>query len=355
MSSANQEEIRCVRVWSGWLRLSHWAIAFGVLFQTASAWAIDQGAVDAAFWRDWHLMVGQVLLMALLLRFVLLFFPGSSHWRALLPDRSQSEAYIQMVKFYLTLARTPLPNWYAHNPFWKPLYAMVLLVLAASAATGVLLGAGPADPERLLHWHRRLSEVLIVFTLFHVVTVFLHDLKGRGAYLSAMISGYRYFHIGARTDVLGNRFEGPSTVAVSLETLKKRPDAAKRDWQAVAGRSSVLRLSEAMKAWGTPDFTDILKREIEQLDTRWLPLQQALSRGSHVGTGDREAMILGITEEAGSIRVKAGVFYTGVIAGCNCADDPTPVAEEPEYCELRFDIDTATALATVTLLDDGSV
>jgi len=50
------------------------------------------------------------------------------------------------------------------------------------------------------------------------------------------------------------------------------------------------------------------------------------------------------------IRVKAGIFYTGVIAGCSCADDPTPIDEQNEYCVVQFDIDRTTADATVTLL-----
>jgi hypothetical protein len=48
--------------------------------------------------------------------------------------------------------------------------------------------------------------------------------------------------------------------------------------------------------------------------------------------------------------VKAGIFYTGVIAGCSCADDPTPVDELNEYCVVQFDIDRMTAETTVRLL-----
>jgi hypothetical protein len=40
-----------------------------------------------------------------------------------------------------------------------------------------------------------------------------------------------------------------------------------------------------------------------------------------------------------------------VIAGCSCADDPTPTNELDEFCELQLDIDKLTAVATVTLLD----
>jgi hypothetical protein len=47
-----------------------------------------------------------------------------------------------------------------------------------------------------------------------------------------------------------------------------------------------------------------------------------------------------------------GVFFSGIITGCSCADDPTPVETQNEYCELLFAIDKATAETTITLLAD---
>lgn len=112
------------------------------------------------------------------------------------------------------------------------------------------------------------------------------------------------------------------------------------------------RLPESLQAWNTPGFEDVLKREIEQLDADCLPLQQGLSASSHVTDRPFQAMILGVREEAGLIRARAGIFYTGVIAGCSCADDPTPMDEQAEYCVLLFDIDRVTAETTVTLLEE---
>jgi hypothetical protein len=61
-------------------------------------------------------------------------------------------------------------------------------------------------------------------------------------------------------------------------------------------------------------------------------------------------MIISAADEGNTIRARAGIFYTGIIAGCSCADDPTPVNEENEYCEVQLDIDKATAATTVILL-----
>jgi hypothetical protein len=114
----------------------------------------------------------------------------------------------------------------------------------------------------------------------------------------------------------------------------------------------MIRFSRALNAWGTPEFNGILVQEIEQLTIDQLPLQQGLSTGSHALDNSLRAMIISVADEGGVIRAKAGIFYTGVIAGCSCADDPSPVNEESEYCEVQLDIDKATAGTTVVLLAD---
>ena len=110
------------------------------------------------------------------------------------------------------------------------------------------------------------------------------------------------------------------------------------------------RLPKSVLAWKTAEFSAVLKREIEQMDAGHLPLQQGLSSSSYVTDRPFQAMIISVGEEAGLIRAKAGIFYTGIIAGCSCADDPTPIDEQTEYCVLQFDIDRTTAETTVTLL-----
>jgi hypothetical protein len=114
----------------------------------------------------------------------------------------------------------------------------------------------------------------------------------------------------------------------------------------------MIRLPAALDARNSPQFMAVLKREIEQLDGGLLPLQQGLTASSHALDDRFEAMIIGIAEESGFIRARVGVFFSGLITGCSCADDPTPVEPQSEYCELLFAIDKATAEATVTILAD---
>jgi hypothetical protein len=113
-------------------------------------------------------------------------------------------------------------------------------------------------------------------------------------------------------------------------------------------KGSMMQLDKALRAWGTPDFEAILKQEIAQ-STALLPLQQGLSTGNYVADTPVTITIIGIAEMEIIIRVRAGIFYQGVIGGCSCADDPTPISDINEYCEVQLDIDKATA-ATVAVL-----
>lgn len=115
----------------------------------------------------------------------------------------------------------------------------------------------------------------------------------------------------------------------------------------------MIRFPRSLAARQTPDFKATLKAEIEGLDVGLLPLQQGLSRSSHVSADRVGATILRVEEAAGCIRVKAGLFYTGIIAGCSCADDPTPVDDLTEYCEVWFEIDAATGEGQVRLLEEA--
>lgn len=113
-----------------------------------------------------------------------------------------------------------------------------------------------------------------------------------------------------------------------------------------------MKLPESLKAWKSPDFEDVLKREIEQLPPAQLPLQQGLSASSHALDDPLSVMIISVADEPGFIHARVGVFYSGIIGGCSCADDPTPVEPQGEYCEVLLAIDKTTAETSATLADD---
>lgn len=112
-----------------------------------------------------------------------------------------------------------------------------------------------------------------------------------------------------------------------------------------------LKLENALRAWGTPDFGRVLKQELERLDAGQLPLQQGLTHGSHVADTPFMVVNLGALELDGVVRVRVGIFYQSILGGCSCADDPTPAGELAEYCEVQMDVDRKTASTTVILVE----
>jgi hypothetical protein len=119
----------------------------------------------------------------------------------------------------------------------------------------------------------------------------------------------------------------------------------------------MLRLERSAAAFKRADFNATLARELEALGPQHPALhpvlQAALSQTSAVADEPITVSVLGSDEEEGQVRVRLGVFYGGIIAGCNCADDPTPVDSLVERCELLLDLDCATGAARLQLLDRG--
>jgi hypothetical protein len=111
----------------------------------------------------------------------------------------------------------------------------------------------------------------------------------------------------------------------------------------------MIRLDKTLRAWGTPDFEAVLRQEIAQLGADHLPLQQGLSSGNYVIDSPITVAINHVAEMENNIRVRAGIFYQGVLGGCSCADDPTPTGETNEYCEVQLDIDKITSETTIAL------
>ena len=113
----------------------------------------------------------------------------------------------------------------------------------------------------------------------------------------------------------------------------------------------MIKLTQTAQASDSDNVKEIAKMEIENIEPVLLPLQQGLTYSSYVGNADFKAVILNVTEENNVTKVKAGIFYTGIIAGWSCSDEPTPTDEQTEYCELQFNINNNTAVTTVTLLN----
>ena len=109
--------------------------------------------------------------------------------------------------------------------------------------------------------------------------------------------------------------------------------------------SSMLKLPLTLKAYQSisalssnkassigKHIANTFKLEVSSIDQKWLPLQAALAHSSYVCDNSVKAVILNTTENNAEFRIKSAIFYKGIIAGCNCADDPSPQDTENEYC-----------------------
>ena len=112
-----------------------------------------------------------------------------------------------------------------------------------------------------------------------------------------------------------------------------------------------MRLANAVGAWGTPEFREVLKDEIERLAISELPLAQALRFGNFVADERPTVMINSIEDQGDHVTVRLGLFFAGINAGACCADDPTPVESHHEYCVVQIHVDLATGEAQARLVD----
>ena len=214
------EQIRRVAVWSGWLRLAHWALAAATLLLIATGWLIGHTPSVAEAAVDMHYLGASVLIFALGLRLFLgLAGHGAERFEHLLPRESELDAMRASLLFYLSLGKAPRPNWFAHNPVWKPLYLVWFLVLILAALSGWVMPDMPIVGRIYLpRLHVWLADLVLVLTVAHVYSVVLQDAKGQSADVSGMINGHRYFAVDRDGLV---RPEVPQ-VSVRIDDIGKR-------------------------------------------------------------------------------------------------------------------------------------
>lgn len=217
----SEKEYKRVLVWSGWLRLSHWALGPATLVLLLTGWLLAESPSLAESALDIHNLAAGVLVCGLIVRIVLMFI-GQENERlmALIPASSEFRAIAETLRFYASFGKTPLPRWYAQNPLWKPLYLAIYPVLLVQIASGALMQSEPIMSGFYLpSVHSFWAQVMLWICLLHIAAVALHDARGKSADCSAMLSGFRLFSIDR------GRPEGPDgepVQFVSLDKLKRR-------------------------------------------------------------------------------------------------------------------------------------
>lgn len=189
--------IERIKVWSGWLRLSHLAILVASLVLLASGWLIRYAptlSLDAA---EVHSLGAALLIFGLGVRLALFARARPLESLAQLwPGRQDLRMALETLRCYLTLGKLPLPRWYAHNPLWKPLYLLFYLLLLTLVFSGWLrhqhpLLAGLSLPDI----HVAAALVLAWWSGLHLLAVIWHDYYGSATDASSIINGHRLFTV----------------------------------------------------------------------------------------------------------------------------------------------------------------
>ncbi len=173
-------------------------------------------ATDA---KDMHLVLSGLLVPALILRiYLLIFSAGTDHLADCELDSHRLRQAVEVLKFYLTLGKFPLPNWFSHNPLWGPVYLLLFIFLTVSSLSGILLLQDIAFTFGISNHalHSVSYSAISVFVLLHLPAVFSHDLSNKHADISGMINGYKIYQIEDNHQAAGQQ---PRTV--SLDQLLK--------------------------------------------------------------------------------------------------------------------------------------
>jgi hypothetical protein len=110
----------------------------------------------------------------------------------------------------------------------------------------------------------------------------------------------------------------------------------------------VSSLGNSLRAWNSDAFADTLKADILSLGAGVLPLQKA-APGGCIDESDIEITLLGSSDSATEIHANVGIFFSEVLAGCSCGDEP---AASNAYCELRVSIDKGNGEARFEVIHD---
>ena len=119
-----------------------------------------------------------------------------------------------------------------------------------------------------------------------------------------------------------------------------------------AGQSQVgqaPKFSKSLHAWQTDAFGPTLKGEIEGMSAETLPLNAGTSQGGFIDDSRITATVLTVTDDEYSIVADVGVFFTEIVAGCSCGDEPDSVNA---YCRMQIRIDKTTAEAEIDPIAD---
>jgi len=111
----------------------------------------------------------------------------------------------------------------------------------------------------------------------------------------------------------------------------------------------MLKLPDTLQKSQSGSFDKALKRELESLPTGSLPLEKCQSCCGIIDDSNISVTVISTRQDGSRIQAKIGVFFTEIVAGCVCGDEPAP---ENAYCEMLISIDQTSGDAKFELISE---
>lgn len=221
-----QHDLERVYVWDLVVRITHWAIAFGIFVLAATGFYIGHpfggpaGRAGAHFAMGWvkiiHFYAAMVFTLAVAARVVWMFLgPRRSGWRQFVPaSRRRRHDLVQTVKFYSLLRPEP-PSTIGHNPLAGLSYLGVFVLYLVMIATGFALYSVSAHDYMhvwqfllpLFHgaqtarWlHHVTMWILLLFFISHLFFAMMTARNERNGTLDSIFSGFKFMPKGQPPD-----------------------------------------------------------------------------------------------------------------------------------------------------------
>lgn len=201
------------RVWDLPTRLFHWALTLTLVGSFLTVRAHDMRL---------HALCGYTALTLVLFRILWgLFGSESARFASFLRGPGAAFAHLRAL-----IARRP-DHETTHNALGGWAVLLMLVLVLAQAATGLfanddILFRGPLFPlagkelsDRLTTLHSRISDLLLIVVIVHVVAVFAYRLAGRQL-IEAMVTGVKRLPAGTRAPRLAGA--GPAAIALAIAT-----------------------------------------------------------------------------------------------------------------------------------------
>jgi hypothetical protein len=115
-------------------------------------------------------------------------------------------------------------------------------------------------------------------------------------------------------------------------------------------RAGMTEFSRVLQSVDSDDFEAVFKLALKSLSIEQLQLQQAVKSGSTVLSEGITVMVISRQQTEQFLQVKAGIFFRSMIAGCNCADDPSPVETLEEYTEALISVNKKDASFSISFV-----